>query len=108
MLLIGEVLIAAYLTLVVWLLSVWHVDDFLAAGMAPSDWYVAGASRLGGALIVAALFGGVAYLANRRWVAPCLPGWPRLGTLTAVVLASCVVLAGGAGAIQFVITKPFF
>jgi hypothetical protein len=107
MLLIGQVLIAAYLTLVVWLLSVLPVDDFRAAGMAPSDWYVQGASRLGGALIVAGLFGGVAYLANRLWVAPCLPGWQRIGSLTAVALASCIVLAGGAGAIQFVMTKPF-
>ena len=107
LILAAEVSLAAYLTLVVWLLSRWMVDDSLAFRMAPADWYIEGARRFGGGLAVGALFYALAYFANRRWVTPVLGHSARLGTRTAAVLAACIVLAGAAGAIQFVITKPF-
>ena len=107
LILAAEVSLAAYLTLVVWLLSRWMVDDSLAFRMAPADWYIEGARRFGGGLAVGALFYALAYFANRRWVTPFLRHSPRLGARTAAVLAACIVLAGTAGAIQFVITKPF-
>ena len=107
LILIVEVGLAAYLSLVVWLLSVWMVDDSQAFRMAPADWYVEGLRRLGPALVVSVVFGGLTYLANRQWVNPSFPGSPRLGARTAVLLAACIALWGTAGAIRFVITKPF-
>jgi len=75
--------------------------------MAPADWYYEGGRRLCGALLVGAVFGGLTYFANHRWVTPVLPSSPRLGTRSAIFFTSCIVLSGAAGASWFVITKPF-
>ena len=107
LILASEVSLGAYLAFVVWVFSVWMVDDSQAFRMAPSDWYFEGARRLGAALAVGTIFGGLTYFANRQWVAPLLSESSRLATGIAVGLGSCVVLSGAAGAIRFVITKPF-
>jgi hypothetical protein len=107
LILIAETALATYLALMVWLLSGWMVDDSQAFRMASSDWYMEAARRFGAALLVGLLFGASAYVANRRWVTPRLPGWPLLGTRAAVALASGIVLSGAVGAVQFVVTKPF-
>ena len=103
----AEVALAAYLALGVWLLAVWMVDDSRAFRMVPSDWHIEGLRRLGAAVLVGALFGGFTYFVNRRWVTPLLSNSPRLGSRFALFLACCIVLSGTAGAIQFVVTKPY-
>jgi hypothetical protein len=107
MILTAELLLAAYLMLVVWLLSVWMVDDSQAFRMVPSDWYVTGARRLCGGLLVGMAFGGLTFAVNRKWVLPFLSESPWLGTRTTLLVALGIVLSATAGTIQFVITKPF-
>jgi hypothetical protein len=103
-----ETALAAYVSAVVWLLSVWMIDDSRAALMLQRDWYVEGVRRFFAALVIGLLFGGIVFLVNRRWVTPLLPNSPKLPTGTAWALACCIVLAGAAGAIQFIVTKPWF
>ena len=105
--LVAETAIAAYLALIVWLLTSWMIDDFQAFRMAASDWYIEAAWRFVAGLLVGLVFGGMTYLVNRRWVSPRLPESPRLGSRTAIALAMGIVLSGAAGAIGFAITKPF-
>jgi membrane glycosyltransferase len=107
LILIAETALATYLALVLWLLSGWMVEDSQASRMASSDWYMEAARRFGAALLVGLVFGASAYFANQRWLTPRLPGWPLLGTRAAVFLASCIVLCGALGAVQFIVTKPF-
>jgi hypothetical protein len=104
---VAEVALAAYLTLIVWLLSVWMVDDSVAARMVSSDWYIEGARRFAAGVAVSLVFGAVAYVANRRWLTPLLPDSPLFASRAAVLLGCCIGLGGAAGAIQFAVTKPF-
>lgn len=105
--LIAEASLAAYLALVAWLLSAWAVDDSQGFRMTTADWYIEAARRLGLAVVVGAVFGGVTYLANRWWATPLFSDSPRGGTRAAILLASCIVLAGPAGAVRFAVRKPF-
>ncbi len=107
LLLVAEAVSAAYLGAVVWLLSVWMVDDTRAFQMQPVDWYVEGGRRLGVALLIGVAFGGVVHLVNRRWVVPRLPTWRHLLTWTAPALGCCVATSGAVGVVQFVVTRPF-
>ena len=107
LILIVETGLASYVALVVWLLSVWMVDDSQAARMVPSDWYIEAVRRFGAGIAVALVFGALAYLVNRRWVAALLPNSPSLALRAALLLACCIGLFGGVGAIQFAVTKPF-
>jgi NhaP-type Na+/H+ and K+/H+ antiporter len=75
--------------------------------MGPSDWYIEAVRRFGAGIVVAFVFGALAYLVNRRWVAPLLPNSPSLALRAALLLACCIGLVGGVGAVQFAITKPF-
>ena len=107
LILIVETVLAAHVAVVVWLLAVWMVDDSQAARMVPSDWYIEAVRRFAVGTAVGFVFGAVAYLVNRRWVAPLAPNSPSLALRAALLLACCIGLAGGVGAIQFAVTKPF-
>jgi hypothetical protein len=65
-----------YVAFVDWLLTVWMVDDSVAALMASQDWYFVAAQRrlvvVGGALA----FGVLTYPMNRWCVAPAIPSRP--------------------------------
>jgi hypothetical protein len=100
--------VAAYAALVSWLLAVWFLDDGVAARMTDRDWWIAAAVRVAGALVAAMLVATGLYLVN--WMASChlavLPRpWPRRLALAA---GSVVGMAGLAGAIQFLVTRPWF
>jgi hypothetical protein len=107
LILIAETGLAAYVALIVWLMTGWMVDDSQAAWMASSDWYIEAERRFGTGIVVALVFGGAAYLINRRWVAPLLPNSPSVPRRAAVLFACCIGLVAGAGAIHFAITRPF-
>lgn len=93
---------------VLWLVSVFHVDDGVASRLSDADWWLGGAERLGVALAVAAVLGlassGLSWLAARA-----LGGLPRLASRPLALAAAAVALFGGVlGAIQFVVTRPVF
>jgi hypothetical protein len=100
--------VSAYAALVIWLFAVWFLDDGVAARMTDRDWWIAAAVRGAGALVAAILVATGLYLVN--WVASSqlavLPRpWPRRLALAA---GSLVGLAGLAGAIHFLVTRPSF
>ena len=105
--LVLETALAAYLSIVVWLLSVWMMDDSQAAAMVPLDWYIEALRRLVAAAVIGSVFGGILFLTNRRLAAALFPRSPSLSIGIAWALAACVILAGAVGAVQFVVTKPF-
>jgi hypothetical protein len=93
---------------VLWLVSVLHVDDGVAARMSPADWWLGGAERVGLALVVAASLGlasaGLSWIASRA-----LGDLPRLASRPLARITAAVALVGGViGAIQFVVTRPVF
>jgi hypothetical protein len=106
LILAAEVMAAAYLALMAWLLSVWMVDDSVAFQMTEADWWLVGARRLGVACAVALGYAGVLWLINRRWVAPCF-GPSRLILFAPAVLGGVVAAAAAVGVATFVTTKPY-
>ena len=106
LILAAEVMAAAYLALMAWLLSVWMVDDSVAFQMTEADWWLVGVRRFGVACAVALGYAGVLWLINRRWVAPCL-GPSRLILFAPAVLGGVVVAAAAVGVATFVTTKPY-
>jgi hypothetical protein len=107
MLLATEVLAAAYLSLLVYLLATWMVDDTAAARMTDLDWYSVTAKRLGVLMLVGFAFGWGVHEVNRRWVVPPFGGSRRHAVWAALMLGAWVVLAGVLGAIRFVVDRPF-
>ena len=106
-LLASEVLVAAYLSLLVYLMTAWMVDDTAAARMTDLDWYAVAAKRLGVSISISAMFAWSAHLVTRRWVVAPLGGSRRHALWAALFLGGCVVLAGVLGAIRFVVDRPF-
>jgi hypothetical protein len=102
-----EAAAAVYLGFVAWLVAVWMVDDAVAARMQGVDWYFEAFKRGGLAIVIAVAFGGLAMLANRRWLAPRAPQWATGLRRLAIILASGIAVAGAAGALEFAWKKPF-
>ena len=93
---------------ILWLVSVLHIDDGVAAHMSTGDWWLGGAERVGLALVVAASLGlasaGLSWIASRA-----LGELPRLAPRLLARITAAVALGGGIiGAIQFVVTRPVF
>jgi cytochrome c oxidase assembly factor CtaG len=106
-LLLAELVAAAYLTLMAYLLSAWFVDDSQAATMTDRDWLVSGLISFVTFVVVALVFAGVVYLAGRLTLKPEQQRWPLLRWLPSVLLALPIVVASAAGAYEFITTKPF-
>jgi hypothetical protein len=99
---------ALYVSGLLWLLSIIHVDDGAAAHMSTLDWWVGGAVRLGISASVALGVGMVSY--GVSWSASRLcGGLPRLGARQLAFASAGVAAVGGViGAIPFVVTRPVF
>jgi len=96
----------AYATLVTWLMAVWMAGGHWAANARDIDWWVEGLKRLGGGVLIAALVGGVLLIVNRafaHWGIAMRVAPIRI----AIVGASVVAIAAIAGAIQFIVTRPY-
>lgn len=101
----AELFAAAYVSLIAYLMSVWHVDDGEAFRMTDADWLLAGICRFLGWSLVAAGFACVVRFANRR----CgLVHGPGFLSLAPVLMACLIALASGFGATMFVIDRPFW
>jgi hypothetical protein len=96
----------AYAALVTWLMAVWMTGTHWAAHARDIDWWVEGLKRLGAGVLTAALVGGVLLIMNRALVY-----WEIMTRVApiriAVVGASVVALAALAGAIEFIVTRPY-
>lgn len=91
-----------------WLLSVFHLDDAVALQMSTVDWWLGGALRLGLSAIAAVSFGLASYLVSlaavRVWGGPARKTTRKIATVAAIV-----AFGGGAvGAVQFLVTRPYF
>lgn len=106
--LLANVCGALYVGGLLWLLSVLHIDDGVAAHMSTLDWWLGGAVRLGWSSGVAIVVGLVSFVVS--WTAQRVcGGLPRLAARpVAVVTTGAAFLGGLIGAIQFVATRPFF
>jgi hypothetical protein len=103
---LAETGIAVYITVVVWLLSAWMVDDSVAFRMTPTDWYIEAGKRLLVGVLLGGMFGTLAGLVNRRWVVRAFPKSVVVPHLAAV-LGFCIGLGALFGSIEFAVTKPF-
>ena len=87
-------------------MAVWMTSAHWAANARDIDWWVEGLKRLGAGVLTAALVGGVLLIMNRALVY-----WEittRVAPIRiAVVGASVVALAALAGAIEFIVTRPY-
>lgn len=102
---LAEALTAGYLALITWLMSCWMMDDSRAFRMTDTDWLLEGGRRLAVALLASAAFTVLARLAHRRWVCGAdSPTWLRAVPL---LLGAVVALAGAAGSVWFVVTRPY-
>ncbi|MEM7518661.1 MAG: hypothetical protein AAF368_17280 [Planctomycetota bacterium] len=106
LLLAAETAVAVYLALVAWLFSAWMVDDSVAFQMTEADWWLVGARRLGLAWAFAAGYAGILHLVNQRWVAPHFHS-SRFIALAPALLGGVVAVAAAAGAVTFVVEKPY-
>jgi hypothetical protein len=97
--------VAAYVSLMTWLLAVWFLDDSVAARMTDRDWQLGAAIRAVDALVAAALVAGGLFVLNRAASAVLPRRWPRRLALGS---GAIVWLAGTAGAIEFLVTRPWF
>jgi|SRR5687768_12679287 len=104
---IAEVVALVYATLVTWLLSSWFLDDAVVATMSTSDWYQIGAVRLLYTAVAACLFGFLIFAVNRFVAKREGIERHRVPLITALVAGGMVLLAGVAGSVQFMITKPY-
>ena len=102
---VAETALGAYAAFVVWLLSVWMVDDSAAVGMTGADWYIEAGRRVLVSVVVAGVFTIAVQAVNRRWLAGF--GESRVLRRLAPALGVGIALAGIAGSIDFVIRRPF-
>jgi len=107
-LILGQVAGAVYLAVIVWLLSVWLIDDSLAFRLTPGGWYWLGLQRLGFALAVAVGAAIASYVLNLALVRWFVPDYRRLARYVSIALGGVVALAGVIGCIEFVVRKPYF
>ena len=108
MLVVTNAMVAIYIGGMLWLLSVFHLDDGVALAMSTADWWLGGAIRLGLSAGVAVVLGLASYLISLAAVR-VLGGPERETTRMIAVAAAGVAFSGGAvGAIQFVVTRPYF
>lgn len=104
--LVIELAVLGYGTLMAWLLSAWFLDDAVAAGMQPTDWWSIAAERFVSCALVS-VFAATCVSVVNRWLARVNQWsgrWPLVTTALFVVLP---VGASLAGVIQFGLTKPF-
>jgi hypothetical protein len=105
--LVAEVAAAAYVALVVWVMSGWMLGDHQASPehMTDADWMSWGCWRMARALVVAIAFALAARLAHRRWVlAVASLAWTRC---VPFLLGACIAIAGAHASIRFMIERPF-
>ena len=99
---------AAYLAVVVWLLSVWSIDDGLAFRLPPGGWYWIGLQRLAFAVVVAVGAAITSYGLDLVLVRCLVPEYRRTTRYVSIALGGVVALAGFIGCIEFVVRKPYF
>ena len=102
-LLIAELIACIYVSLIAYLLSAWMIDDDLAFRLTGSGWvWIAVQRVLFWALVGLGYAGGI-ILANRRM----LPRASRASYWLGVSAAAVILVGSVAGAIRFVVVKPF-
>jgi hypothetical protein len=106
-LLASELGSACYLTFMSWLLSSWFIDDSIAFRMTNIDWYKDGAHRFAIAVGVAIAFGFATYIINGLILKNLFEHRSRFRFWISVGFAVAIGIAGLAGSIEFIITKPF-
>jgi hypothetical protein len=100
--------VGVFLALWTWLFAVWPIDDSRAALMTARDWQLAAAFIAADAFVTALLVSAGLFALN--WLAARFAG-ARLGRWApglALAAGAVILLAGVAGAIQFLIQKPWF
>lgn len=97
-----------YVGFMLWLVCVLHVDDGVASRMSVLDWWYGGALRLACslavAMFVALLSGGLSRVVSRLGVEVTT----RQSQLLARTAAGVAFTGGAVGAVEFVVTKPYF
>ena len=102
-LLAAESLACTYVSFMAYLLSAWMIDDDLAFRLTESGWGWIAVRRVAFWALVGLACGGGIILANRH----ILPRANRVTLCLGVSAATVILGASVAGAIRFVIEKPF-
>ena len=93
----------AYVGLMAYLLSGWMIDDDLAFRLSSSGWAWIAARRVASWALVGLACGGGVVLANRHIIPRAKRASLWLGACAALVIMAASV----AGAVRFVVEKPF-
>jgi hypothetical protein len=101
-----ELCATGYLALVSWLWSVWMVDDSRAFAMTTIDWYRSGFFRFFEGAVLAALFGVGTFYLNGLLMKKFDPR-PLFRPAVSAGFAVVILVASLAGAIEFILTKPY-
>ncbi|WP_152049230.1 hypothetical protein [Tautonia marina] len=99
----AESLACIYVGFLAYMLSGWMLDDDLAFRLAPSGWTWIAARRFASWALVGLAFGGGIILANRL----LLPRAKRASLWLGVSAAVLILAASLAGAVRFIVEKPF-
>jgi len=104
----AQLLGVLYAALIAWLIGSFMIDDSWAAVASDTDWWLEAGRRWAVGLGAAVVIGGVLLVLNRALVHWKLAS-PRANPLrSAIIGASVVAVASTAGAIYFVIVRPWF
>ncbi|HZF69009.1 MAG TPA: hypothetical protein VEZ47_13285 [Gemmatirosa sp.] len=104
----GNVGVTAYAALVAWLLGARGLDDAVGARMTDQDWQLVAGRRALVVVVVALVVAGALYVLDRvviRRTGLLAPAWARRLALGAGVV---VWAAGTAGAVEFLIERPWW
>lgn len=107
--LIVQLLILAYLTFIAYWLSTWFIDDSVAFSITESEWTKIAAIRVIQFGVVALVFSGILHFANNILFRKIgIRKSTRLSLIVSSIVFLSILISSIAGAIQFVIEKPWF
>lgn len=106
-LLLVELYVIGYATLVAYLLNVWMESDNFALQATELDWWLLAGRRVVITLFFALLISAVIYYINRLLVRRRYLPWPGLHRYSAWLSFACMTTASLVGAVGFIINKPY-
>lgn len=105
--LLVELYVIGYAIFMTFLLNAWIESDSFAQQATELDWWRLAARRIGVTLLFASLISSAVYYINRLLVKRRYLSWPMAHRYSAIFCFCLMMIAALAGAVTFVINKPF-
>ena len=107
LLLLVEVYVVGYASLVAYLFTAWMQSDGFAMRATEMDWWWEALKRVGMSLLLAIAVSAALFYINRILVRRRYLKWASFQRYSALICFILITLAAVAGAISFLIHKPF-